>query len=58
MVPGGGLRPGNNTPLLPTDFSAGRIAELNALCVPSAAFAAARQGGGGTEGRFRAYAYL
>lgn len=33
-VPGGGLRPGNNTPLLPSDFASSRVDGLNAICIP------------------------
>jgi hypothetical protein len=40
-VPGGGLRPGNNTPLLPPDFASSRIQELNAVCIPDARLATA-----------------
>ena len=37
-VPGGGLRPGNYTPVLPVDFVGGRrIPGLNTVCVPDAA---------------------
>ena len=34
MVPGGGLRPGNNTPLLPQYLTNSRINPLNAICLP------------------------
>jgi hypothetical protein len=33
-VPGGGLRPGNNTPWLPRGSVATRQNELNVVCVP------------------------
>lgn len=39
MVPGGGLRAGNNTPLIPPEFANSRVNSLNALCIPSSAFA-------------------
>jgi hypothetical protein len=56
MVPGGGLRPGNNTPLLPANFAGSRIAELNAICVPDSAYAIDADA---TENRgFRAHAYI
>ena len=35
-VPGGGLRPGNNTPLLPPDIAAARVGPLNSICIPDA----------------------
>ncbi len=36
--PGGGLRPGNNTPLLPVDMAGGRrVPGLNMVCVPDSA---------------------
>ena len=34
MVPGGGLRPGNNTPLLPAALTGSRVSPLNAICLP------------------------
>lgn len=34
MVPGGGLRPGNNTPLMPSEITSSRIKSLNAVCMP------------------------
>ena len=34
MVPGGSLRPGNNTPLMPSDISKSRLSSLNAICMP------------------------
>jgi hypothetical protein len=40
MMPGGGLRPGNSTPLLPAAFANSRVKELNAICIPASAFAA------------------
>lgn len=58
MVPGGGLRPGNNTPLLPPEFANSRIANLNAVCVPSAAFAAPTTGAAANQAEFRQFAYL
>ena len=36
MVPGGGLRPGNNTPLLPPYLAGSRIGPLNVICLPDA----------------------
>lgn len=39
MMPGGGLRPGNNTPLLPPSFAHNRVEALNAIAVPTAAYA-------------------
>ena len=61
MVPGGGLRPGNNTPLLPPDYTENRIANLNAICVPTAAYAAghAPSTPGDNPGKtFRQYSYV
>ena len=55
MVPGGGLRPGNNTPLLPAEFANGRIANLNAVCVPASAYA---DTSADDNMGFRAFAYL
>jgi hypothetical protein len=58
MLPGGGLRPGNNTPLLPQDFASNRVTDLNAVCVPAAAYAP--QSATGQEGNrgFREFAYI
>lgn len=63
MVPGGGLRPGNNTPMLPPDYGGGSstLANLNAICVPNAAYAesAAPTVPGDNPGlSFRRFAYL
>ena len=55
MVPGGGLRPGNNTPLLPAEYIESRIANLNAVCVPPSAYAATADD---PNMGFRQYAYL
>lgn len=33
-LPGGGLRPGNNTPFIPPNFAASRITALNMFAVP------------------------
>jgi hypothetical protein len=36
-LPGGGLRPGNNTPMMPMDMAGGRrVPGLNMVCVPDA----------------------
>jgi hypothetical protein len=62
MVPGGGLRPGNNTPLLPPDYADSKIVSLNAICIPTTAFAPS--GGmpstpGDNPGKsFRQYSYV
>ena len=40
MLPGGGLRPGNSTPLIPPAFANSRVNELNAMCIPTEAFSA------------------
>jgi hypothetical protein len=36
QVPGGGLRPGNNTPLRPQQSQSSRVPWLHAACVPDA----------------------
>lgn len=56
MLPGGGLRPGNNTPMMPSEFATNRIPQLNAICVPSEAFASTESDNGNLG--FRQYAYL
>lgn len=56
MVPGGGLRPGNNTPLLPADYLDNRIVELNAICVPPSAYADTVAATAANP--FRKYAYI
>ncbi len=33
-LPGGGLRPGNNTPLLPRAWTDGRVDDLGVVCIP------------------------
>jgi hypothetical protein len=38
MMPGGGLRPGNNTPMIPDDYARSRVPHLNAVCIPEKAF--------------------
>lgn len=54
-VPGGGLRPGNNTPLLPEAWLAsGRDAATGVLCATPAAVPAASQ----PQQLFRGFAYL
>ena len=55
MMPGGGLRPGNNTPLLPADFARSRVPLLNAVCIPSGAF---KEQTTDTNNGFRGYSYL
>ena len=59
MVPGGGLRPGNNTPLLPAEYIKGRVEPLNAICVPTSAYSSS---GTSSDARnqtsFRQYTYL
>ena len=42
MVPGGSLRPGNNTPLMPSDISSSRLHPLNAICMPNTRAAPAK----------------
>ena len=50
-IPGGGLRPGNNTPVLPVDMVGGRRAShLNIVCVPDSASLGGGRGGGGAGG--------
>lgn len=56
MMPGGGLRPGNNTPLVPQDYAGSRIDDLNAICVPQNAYAP-RPDPDANHG-FRGYSYL
>ena len=61
MVPGGGLRPGNNTPLLPSDYADNRIANLDAICVPASAYAvpaAPSAPGDNKDSTFRLFSYL
>jgi hypothetical protein len=35
MLPGGGLRPGNNTPLMPDAFHRSYRSDINSMCIPS-----------------------
>jgi hypothetical protein len=56
MVPGGGVRPGNNTPLRPAASVNSRIADLHAVCVPDSVGGDARPTAGETAG-FREYYY-
>jgi len=35
MLPGGGIRPGNSTPLIPSEFSSQRVKHMNAICIPA-----------------------
>ena len=58
MVPGGGLRPGNNTPLLPNDFANGRITDLNAVCVPASAYASPAADPAAPNGLPGAFSYV
>jgi hypothetical protein len=58
MLPGGGLRPGNSTPLLPAEHTSSRIAHLNAVCIPPSAYAAASAVGNGANHGFRQFSYL
>ena len=61
MVPGGGLRAGNNTPLIPPAFANSRIGNLNAMCIPSEAFAPSASScceGVPNQNGLRQYAYL
>lgn len=61
-VPGGGLRPGNNTPLLPSNFAHSRVASINAVCIPVASKSATTNkplNGDETRGfSSRGFAYL
>jgi hypothetical protein len=54
-LPGGGYRPGNNTPMLPDSFSGSRVPTINALCVPDAEGTRTRPD---ENGGFRQYADL
>jgi hypothetical protein len=58
-LPGGGLRPGNNTPNLPRAYTASRDPALNSLCIPreDPARTAAAEGSCPAYG-FRQYSYL
>ena len=58
MMPGGGLRPGNNTPLLPSDFANSRIVNLNAICIPPGAFVPSTADPMEDNRGFRGMAYL
>lgn len=63
MLPGGGLRAGNNTPLLPASHASSRILQLNAVCVPPEAYlpTSAPVGGSGNDNNnhgFRQYSYI
>jgi hypothetical protein len=58
QVPGGGLRPGNNTPMRPSASVASRIPALHALCVPDAAYTATAAPTKNEVGGFREFAYL
>jgi hypothetical protein len=57
-LPGGGLRPGNNTPLLPHEWTDRRVPELGLVCIPDVhslgPFGKVSQ----SQGTFRAHAYL
>jgi len=55
-LPGGGLRPGNNTPLLPREWTDRRVPHLGMICVPPAT--QPDGGDGGVQRQFRAHAYL
>ena len=66
-LPGGGLRPGNNTPLLPSEWAAQRVPDLGLICIPDAQAQQPRPFGGPSvappgaqpaQGGFRAHAYL
>jgi hypothetical protein len=54
-IPGGGLRPGNNTPVLPTEMTAmnRRVKGLNVVCMPEPQDKAARN-----DEVFRGFAYI
>ena len=43
MLPGGGLRIGNNTPLLSQAYAASRLPHLTAVCVPPSEYAGQQQ---------------
>jgi hypothetical protein len=64
-LPGGGLRPGNNTPLLPTSWTQNRFTDIGLVCIPDALADADRSpylqappGAPSEQMDFRAYAYL
>lgn len=65
-LPGGGLRPGNNTPLLPRGWTDRRVPHLGMVCVPpeppgdgTPILAASPPGAlASTQRAFRAHAYL
>lgn len=44
MLPGGGIRPGNNMPSLPSAVKHSRRDELNAMCIPDRMFPPQAQG--------------
>ena len=54
-IPGGGLRPGNNTPVLPTEMVAmnHRVKGLNMVCMPESQETPSRD-----NNVFRGFAYL
>lgn len=57
QFPGGGLRPGNNTPVLPIEMTdaSNRVRGLNLVCVPSAPVGL---NDCDTNKQFRGYEYL
>lgn len=61
MVPSGGLRPGNNTPMLPAEFTRSRPNGLNSICIPNAAADGPPRTppcAGSAHGRGGGYSYL
>ena len=60
MVPSGGLRPGNNTPILPAEYANSMSAGLNAVCIPGSMSRGASPdcGAGSAHGRGGGYSYL
>jgi len=57
MVPGGGFRPGNSAPMLPSDFVASRPGGLNMICIPNAASKNVNTDCGSAHGQ-SGYAYI
>lgn len=60
MVPGGGIRPGNSTPILPQTYLSSRSDGLNAICIPESDADCQSAGGrcaGGAHGQ-NGFSYL
>lgn len=64
-LPGGGLRPGNNTPVIPEAWSTKRVNDIGLICIPdglahqdASPYLKAPPGAPPEQGDFSKYAYL